>query len=141
MDGRRFDQWTRGIVDGASRRGVIKALAGSALAGVAVRVGIGRATVAAACDYNGDSCDRDRDCCEGLICRRGECIYARDCGGRRGDACKRDDDCCRGFLCDRKECVREHGCGRRKDPCAKDRDCCRGYVCKRDVCVGEQNNN
>lgn len=72
MDGSRFDDLARGLAVGASRRRVLKALAGSALAGLAGLAGAGRAS--AACAGFGRRCTTTPCCAElGLTCSRGVC--------------------------------------------------------------------
>lgn len=72
MDGQRFDELTRGLATARSRRGVLKALTGSIVAGVgAVMAPRGVAIAQGSCASDAD-CAEDEICCAGT-CRAIEC--------------------------------------------------------------------
>src|SRR5918993_1433001 len=120
MDNCRFDNLTRTIARQANRRTAVKGLAGgiAALAtlvraelGVAQEVGI-----ESNCNFNGDRCKSDRQCCS-LKCRRHECKCAAFT-----EKCKADAGCCKGFCGsdNRCRCIPNNS----NKACNKDGDCC-----------------
>jgi hypothetical protein len=74
MDASRFDALTRVLARGVARRGVVKGLAGTVVAGLAVRATLRGA--AACTDSEGEQCDPTYGCCEdaGLACSGGICV-------------------------------------------------------------------
>jgi hypothetical protein len=65
----RFDTLTKVVGRGATRRRVVRAVLGSALAGGAVtRTGRGPVQAAPQCRGQGQTCEGNQDCCAGLIC-------------------------------------------------------------------------
>ena len=60
MDGHRFDEMARTLASGASRRRVLKGLAGGALAFTGLRPG---PTEARKCRQSGKNCRSHADCC------------------------------------------------------------------------------
>ena len=61
MDDRKFDELTRSLAGVASRRSVLKALSGGALAAAGTLLGVGKA--AAACRPANAICRKNEDCC------------------------------------------------------------------------------
>ena len=90
MDGRRFDQWTKTLNGGATRRTALKTMAGGAIASALAALGIGG--VAAQdddrCRRTGRNCRRDEQCCSNR-CRQGRCICLQN-----GATCTTDKACC-----------------------------------------------
>jgi hypothetical protein len=85
VDDRRFDDLTRDLATNpASRRGMLRLLAGGTLAGLFAAQRTEEA--AAACGKVGDKCRRRRDCCSGAICgedKKCACpVTSTDCNGR-----------------------------------------------------------
>jgi len=75
MDGVQFDQMTRTLAAGASRRRVL----GAAALGV---VAAGRARWASAkpkCRQDGHPCEGNQECCDGLTCQAGAHGSAKRC--------------------------------------------------------------
>ena len=70
MDGEQFDAWTRTLRRGLPRRGVLKGLAGVAVAGAFTRT-VSR-DVKAFCSEEGQECSMP--CCDGLVCDEGFCV-------------------------------------------------------------------
>ncbi len=67
MDAHRFDNLTRSLAEGVTRRRVLLGLAGGALAGAAAL--LGRSPVKAdGCKGEGKACKKDEQCCSGLVC-------------------------------------------------------------------------
>ena len=161
MDGSRFDRWTKTMARGGSRRVVVRALAGGALAAGLGR--LGRAAVAAACQKKGKPCDQDQDCCS-KRCKHGTCLCskagkgctnANDCcssGGGAGTCSGATETCCRlpGEPCqqtnpccvDGSRCEAPAGggpkrcCLRQGESCAFDggsEACCNGLICAADT--------
>ena len=92
MDARRFDEITKSFEVAADRRGVLKGVAGAALAGLFALVGAERGSA-----QTGARCQHDNHCqnkCgrRGAVCCNGRCVAG--CGPRRflhEKTCK----CCR----------------------------------------------
>ena len=104
------------------------------MAAAAGLAGLG-ARGAAACGRVGADCDRDRDCCDGAECERGNCRCREglsNCDGRCRDLKRDDDDCGR---CGNR-CRDDERCdlGRCRNPRDSERDRCLS-VCVRG-CVG-----
>ena len=132
MDANRFDRLSQHVGKQASRRSMIKAAAGGAVA----LLGLGAVSraAAAATGFNGDTCDASGDCRDGLVCqgastgllggslagipygppgislpfltgKSGTCRYRDGCA-RNNQACRRNDDCCNGedLFCDNNRC-------------------------------------
>ena len=95
MEERRFDDLTRTLARGQSRRGVMRALGGSALAGLAALLGRNR-TDAAVCRQGGATCLKDAQCCSGdcdsdsHLCT---CVSGTLCRGRCVDTSMDPDNC------------------------------------------------
>ena len=87
MDGRRFDDWTRTVTAGVSRRSAAKALAGGAMAATMALLG-SRQAAAVVCRGTDRLCRRDAQCCSNR-CITGRC----DCKPR-GTGCSLDKACC-----------------------------------------------
>jgi hypothetical protein len=81
MDGNRFDEYTKALATGVSRRQVIKALAGGALAAVFGARAAPAAEAAPTCRVLGESCRTDATCCSGqnLFCQQIGETGARRC--------------------------------------------------------------
>jgi hypothetical protein len=91
MDGHRFDEITRGIAAGCTRRGVLKALAGAAL-GAAGLAGVGGAE-AAGCKPPNTKCGKGKQaqCCTSTqTCTGGQCVASNRCAGV---VCVASDQC------------------------------------------------
>lgn len=149
MDGQRFDELTRLIGSGTTRRRILKLIGGGAAAGL-LRPGAARAGF---CTGAGDSCAVDQTCCsqscvdevcqcsgtgspcidDGDCCANNECIE-NICSFCRieGIACEDDSDCCVGLSCDGDSGLCAVSCGGELDRCVTDDDCCAGYACVSD---------
>lgn len=100
MDSKSFDALTRRF-DGSSRRGVLKGIAGGALAALGM-VGVAQASVTTqrrpgSCRRSSDICRNDDQCCSNT-CDGGRCKC-----GNPGSVCDRDRGCCSG-QCRNGEC-------------------------------------
>jgi len=152
MDGNRFDEFTKRLATGTSRRRVLKGLMGGAVGGSLVALGFGGAphrVFAAdpnACAAPGASCATAGDCCQG-DCKGGTCACSSDtsnpwagCDCTAGDA----SSCGDGLVCcpttndpsgpgicapTTTGCVPPPQCIESGDACAKNGDCCDGLVC------------
>lgn len=67
MDGNRFDELTRGLAHGRSRRGVMKGL-GAAVLGAAGLARLGGVEAKTTCRNAGHPCEGNQTCCDGLVC-------------------------------------------------------------------------
>lgn len=146
MDDRRFDDLTRRLARGTSRRQVLKTLASGALGGFAGALGLGQAGAA--------GCNADAECARGETCdpATGRCM--RRGGGGNGRpanqtqsqsvgvaaVCAVDADCAPGEACVDSVCTPRGGGGQcvRGSGCISDATCCGGEVCDTSagVCVG-----
>lgn len=124
MDGQRFDELTRLIGSGATRRRMLKLFGG----GAAVAAGLGRLSEARAgfCTGAGDSCGFDDVCCS-QSCVDEIC----QCSGT-GSACIDDGDCCVDNVCDGGLCVAT--CASAGEACVSTDDCCANNECIDDIC-------
>jgi hypothetical protein len=114
VDSTQFDRISRVIGEQPSRRGMIKASAGAALAAVGLGAFAGGAL--AAQGYRDDDCSQNANVCKkGLKCDTSDftCQYTHKCGGqergKKGNACKKNNDCCRkkNLICQNKKCKRD----------------------------------
>jgi hypothetical protein len=88
MHDRRFDDLTRALAGGASRRGLLRGVAAGLLGTALVRVD----RAAAACKRVGKPCSGD-NCCAGAVCDDGVCrceAGLTTCNGPRGAVCVAD---------------------------------------------------
>ncbi len=132
MNEQKFDDLARLVGIGATRRRVLGGLFGVVAAGVTV---FGRHSSVGAqdCIDEGDACDVDDDCCEGICCA-GFC--------RNIECCIDEEDpnarCPEGTSCFEGICDEINGtCGVLGDPCDivnENADCCSGLVCFEAVC-------
>lgn len=89
MDGQRFDDLARWAVKrGRSRRGVLRGLAGGALAALLGGAAVSPQGAAAKCLQPGKACKRDNQCCSD-VCRRRKCRPTRPQG-----TCRVGEDRC-----------------------------------------------
>lgn len=132
MKVQQFDDLTRLIGTGTSRRRVLKGLVGGIAAGV---LGFTRqaATSAQECVAEGEACAADTDCCEGIccagFCRNIECCIDEEDPNAR---CPEGTSCFEG-VCDSVDGT----CGVLGDPCDianENADCCNGLVCFEAIC-------
>ena len=125
MDGQRFDDLTKAMAGGATRRGALRLLAGGALAGALARLDLGSTAAqdvgAAHCVPNGTICTGRRrlgtrhrhscrDCCSGFSTRRP--------GGARRCSCRPDGASCGGSAakCCSGVCGADGTCGGTQEP-------------------------
>lgn len=122
MDGQRFDDLTRLIGTGRSRRGVLRLIGG----GLAAAVGLGGARQAGAqdkCLSEGSACFFDEECCDGFNCDGGFCAGCQSSGAN----CEFDEDCCGLLVCAGNVCAET--CNVTDEPCGLGVDCCVGWFC------------
>lgn len=148
MDGQRFDNVTRLIGTGASRRRVLKGLAaglfGLSGAGVALR----DARAGNDCVLTGNSCvSDDSECCgdgDGVVCAGVPrmCANTLSCVGGTGPCnVEKGLNCCEGLVCEATDgangaCVAAPPeCAAETENCATTDDCCEGLVCEDNACV------
>ena len=155
MDNRKFDDLTRSLAAGKSRRTVIKGLFGGVVGSIAVAgrpaygafaqvvncsdedpCPIGYACVDNVCQQSAPGCVSDTDCDEDQICCSGACL-AIEC-------CIEDDDpnarCPEGTSCFEGTCDPILGCGDDSE-CASDEICCNGVCAAIECCIDEEDPN
>jgi len=132
MDGTRFDAMTKALATGRPRRGVLKLLAGAAVALGATAVGA-PALRAQTCVGDGEDCADDGDCC-GLQ----TCGEDGTCGGptagcvAAGEDCA-NESCCQGYYCnDAGVCSAAAECASEGGGCDADEACCGDMTCDED---------
>lgn len=117
MDNQRFDDLTRRLASGTSRRRLVRGMVASAVAGVVTRFGGGGAE-AQACRLVGQTCNETFPCCGAARCS------APDAQGRRFCRCTpaltNCDGRCRNLQVDENNCG---ACGR---TCLAGQSCCNG---------------
>jgi hypothetical protein len=112
MDDGRFDQWTRSLAAGTSRRSVLRGIVGAA-AGVVGIAGVRSAAALSQQDGSGeqgdlgDPCSEVLTCGSGLVCTDGVCAAADGSGeqGDEGDPCSEVLTCGPNLLCDDGVCT------------------------------------
>ncbi len=137
MDGQRFDEITKAVASGTSRRLLLRGL----VAGVAglLTAGRGRAQVEAVqrCKGAGGTCGSDRDCCQNnpARCANGKCCPKPRYCEATGTCCPPGQRCCNGE-CTSGPCRKAQG-----ETCAAGRECTSGFcvdgVCCDTACAGE----
>lgn len=133
MDQRKFDDLTRTMALGKSRRTVIKGLFGGVVGGIAIagRPAYGAlAGVEAGCAIDTD-CLEDEICCAGM-CRAIECCIDNP---DPNSTCPEGTSCFEGY-CDPIVL----GCGN-DDECAGDEICCEGVCAAIECCTGDADPN
>lgn len=129
MDHQRFDEFTRLIGAGHSRRGVIKLLAGGFAAGVLGVASRGQAS-AQTCGVLGEECTGNDDCCDGLVCFEALCDNPSGLCMEDGEFCGSEGlECCEGLDCVDDYCAATATCGVLGDECTGIDDCCNGLTC------------
>ncbi len=109
MDSKTFDDMTRRLAAGATRR---RALGTAAAVGALM---LGRAGIASAAPVEteankckGRPCVRDKNCGKGLICNAdGECEYKKGKRGKKNDTCCKNKDCKGSLKCQNRKCTRK----------------------------------
>jgi hypothetical protein len=97
MDGQRFDQITKALATGSSRRAFVRRCAAGLIGLTAVRAGAGSAH-AQTCAGIQESC-AEIECCAGYGCNEEKiCIAAAECA-QLGGGCLVDEQCCDGNVC------------------------------------------
>jgi LPXTG-motif cell wall-anchored protein len=131
MDTRKFDDLTRSLAVGKSRRTVIKGLFGGAVGTIAVagRPAYGVLAQPVGCGSD-DQCDGDEICCEGTCAAIECCIGDADPNAR----------CPEGTSCFEGVCDPVLGCGS-DDQCAGDEICCEGVCAAIQCCIGDADPN
>ena len=80
MDSERFDDLTRALASGVSRRQTLKLLGGSLAGGLMVFLGIGEAGAdPPGCKREGKNCTRHDQCCSGTCCNTVCCAAGQVC--------------------------------------------------------------
>jgi hypothetical protein len=112
MDGNRFDDLARGLAAARSRRGMLKGMAGAALAAIGFERITDDAGARYVCRTEGQTCRANQTCCDGLTCASGKCATVVEtptcpagqflCGGACIPNCAPIDDCHVAGECDSK---------------------------------------
>jgi len=110
VDDQKFDRWTRSIAEHASRRRVLRGLAGGVVAWfVAARNLPGTAAHHGTATY-GDPCRKDSDCGAAdaqLVCADNGFDYdgPLNCCGYAQNPCNSDESCCGQLVCYQSTCL------------------------------------
>lgn len=133
MDKRKFDDLTRSLAIGKSRRSVIKGLFGGVVGGIAV---VGRPAYGALA-VDGASCTDHTDCDSGEICCASVCRAIECCidNPDPNETCPDGTSCFEGY-CDPITL----GCGS-DDECAADEICCGGVCAAIECCIDDADPN
>jgi hypothetical protein len=136
-----FDEWTKDLARGVSRREALRRLGGGLL-GAAAAVGLGLGKASADGGGIGQACV---DCCNAITPRPepfGQCVS--DCvhnGGvcgptcvAQGGGCSQNSDCCFGICPDSRVCA----CVPDGLHCNSDSECCLGLTCNMSTLVCER---
>ena len=139
MPDERFDDLTRNLSRGVSRRGVLKSIGAAALAGAGWRLRgdravEARARVKMACARLGQSCDNAPHAAGNLVCcPHLACDSDLTCCKPTNESCATDGDCCADDICR----PNPRGVGSRCLPpgdlgaeCVEDDDCAVGLACE-----------
>lgn len=131
MDQRKFDDLTRTLALGKSRRTVIKGLFGGVVGTIAIA---GRPAYGALAQ---DACESHEDCGEGEICCADVCRVMECCidNPNPNETCDEGTSCFEGY-CDPIVL----GCGN-DDECAGDEICCEGVCAAIECCIGDADPN
>ncbi len=133
MDKRKFDDLTRTMALGKSRRTVIKGLFGGVVGGIAIA---GRPAYGALAGVE-VGCGSDEECAENEICCEGVCAAIECCIGDvdPNARCDEGETCFEG-VCDPIIL----GCGDDAE-CAGDEICCNGVCAAIECCIDEEDPN
>lgn len=131
MDNRKFDDLTRSLATGKSRRTVIKGLFGGVVGGIAIA---GRPAYGALAQLG---CGSDEQCAENEICCNGVCAAIECCidDADPNARCPEGTTCFEG-VCDPIIL----GCGNDSE-CAADEICCNGVCAAIQCCIDEADPN
>lgn len=95
MDGQRFDDLTRALGAGTSRRTLLKGIAGGALATLTSLLDpTSSLATHTGCRHHGKPCRRDRQCCSKKCSRRGKCVCPGGTTKCGGTACVASTETC-----------------------------------------------
>lgn len=109
MDSRTFDDMTRRLAAGQTRRRAL----GTAAAVSALLLGRAGIAGAAPVEAEGDKCpgkpcNKNKNCGKGLVCNLdGECEYKHGKKGKKNDTCCKNKDCKGSLKCDNRTCTRK----------------------------------
>jgi hypothetical protein len=145
MESTRFDRITRELAIGSSRRGVLKLLAGTAVALGATTIAAPSSRAQEACAQPGDDCAINEDCCQGFYCNDdGICAGAAECA-TEGGGCDADEICCGDLICgDDRMCAAPASAGQEcaaDEECASDEICCGGVCAQIACCIEDDDPN
>jgi LPXTG-motif cell wall-anchored protein len=130
MEHRKFDDLTRSLALGKSRRTVIKGLFGGVVGTIAVA---GRPAYGALAQLG---CGSDEQCDENQICCNGTCANIECCIDEPNPNAR----CPEGTSCFEGMCDPILGCGSDAD-CAGDEICCEGVCAAIECCIGDADPN
>lgn len=130
MDHGKFDDLTRTLALGKSRRTVIKGLFGGVVGGIAIA---GRPAYGALAQ---DTCTTHDDCLEDEICCAGTCRAIECCT----DNPNPNETCPPGTSCFEGYCDEILGCGN-DSQCATDEICCNGVCAAIECCIDDEDPN
>jgi hypothetical protein len=146
MDHEPFDELARSTAGGASRRTLLRLLAGSTLGAAATRVGFPEDVAAkhkkrkkkgARCMTLRKSCAGGR-CCGSLGCGDNGCDGGAVCYQHEGGSCGSDCDCRGDLYCSERKGDTCQDCGYPETPCITTANCClQDSICGYNGCASE----
>jgi hypothetical protein len=145
MEHGHFDDIARSTVDGATRRGLLRLLAGGALGAMTTRFGGAEEAAAkkkrkkkgARCMSVRQACAGGR-CCGSLTCGDNGCAGNAVCYQNEGGACSGDCDCASDLLCSERKGDTCQNCSYPETPCTFTAECClKDSICGYNGCVAE----
>ncbi len=81
------------------------------------------------CKRSGKHCERNSQCCAGLVCMDEKCQSS--CVNKEG-SCNADAQCCAGLVCTDEKC--QPRCVNEDGACARNAQCCAGLACESGKC-------
>ena len=147
MQDQKFDNLTKAMATGTSRRLVLRGLAAGAVGALATVFGPGQsASAQPGCRREGHPCEGNQVCCPGLVCtpaagpgQAARCTRPTPpsptppkCKSDK-DTCSKNEECCSG-CCKDGYCKDASYCKCKSEwwPCSKNEECCSG--CCKDGC-------
>jgi hypothetical protein len=138
MDGQRFDEITKALATGASRRQILRGVVAGLVGALASGLSREHAAAARRCKGAGGKCTADRDCCQDdpARCADGKCCPKPRYCASTGTCCPPGLKCCGDGECTAGSCRKAQG-----EACTAGTECASSFcvdgVCCDAACAGE----